>query len=90
MTAYVDAAWWASPALGPSRGQRGQVLSYVRPLDAALVGCGPVWCSLIGGGPSAARRGLRFSSLAGHGMPPVVKRRPAEPVNASETLLGIN
>ncbi len=46
MAAYVDAAWWASPALGPSRGQRGQVLSYVRPLDAALVGCGPVWCSL--------------------------------------------
>jgi hypothetical protein len=23
----------------------GQVLSYVRPLDAALFGCGPVWCS---------------------------------------------
>ncbi len=26
----------------------GQVLSYVRPLDAALFGCGPVWCSWIG------------------------------------------
>ena len=43
--AYVDAPWWASPASEPSPWQPGQVLSYVRPLDAALVGRGPVWCS---------------------------------------------
>ena len=43
--AYVDAPRWASPVSEPSRWQSGQVLSYVRPLDAALVGRGPVWCS---------------------------------------------
>ena len=42
---YVDAPKWASPGSEPSRWQPGQVLSYVRPLDAALVGRGPVWCS---------------------------------------------
>ena len=39
--AYVDAPRWASPDSEPSRWQPGQVLSYVRPLDAALVGRGP-------------------------------------------------
>ena len=34
-----------SPDSEPSRWQSGQVLSYVRPLDAAIVGRGPVWCS---------------------------------------------
>jgi len=42
---YVDAPKWASPDSEPSRWHSGQVLSYVRPLDAALVGRGPVWCS---------------------------------------------
>ena len=36
---------WASLISEPSRWQSGQVLSYVRPLDAAYVGRGPVWCS---------------------------------------------
>ena len=40
---YVDAPGWAS-RIGKRVGG-GQVLSYVRPLDAALVGRGPVWCS---------------------------------------------
>ena len=44
--AYVDDPVWASPAAEPSCWQCGQVLSYVRPLDAALVGRGPVWCLL--------------------------------------------
>ena len=42
---YVDAPMWASLMSEPSRWQSGQVLSYVRPLGAALVGRGPVWCS---------------------------------------------
>ncbi|MCY4398861.1 MAG: hypothetical protein OXE96_05870, partial [Gemmatimonadetes bacterium] len=33
---YVDAPKWASADSEPSRWQSGQVLSYVRPLDAAL------------------------------------------------------
>ena len=40
---------WTPPGLASltsNRGwwQSGPVLSYVRPLDAALVGCGPVRC----------------------------------------------
>ena len=42
---YVDTPRWASPDSEPSWWQSGQVLSYVRPLDAAHVGRGPVWCS---------------------------------------------
>ncbi len=42
---YVDAPGWASKDSETSWWQSGQVLSYVRPLDATLIGRGPVWCS---------------------------------------------
>ena len=41
---YVDAPLAASTTSNEGR-HVDQVLSYVRPLDAALLGRGPVWCS---------------------------------------------
>ena len=41
---YVDAPLVASTTSNEGR-LVGQVPSYVRPLDAALLGRGPVWCS---------------------------------------------
>ena len=43
----MGAPIWASLICEPSRWQTGQVLSCVRPLGAALVGRGPVWCSRL-------------------------------------------
>ncbi len=45
---YVDAPRWASPDSELGRWQLGQVLSYVRPLDAALLAAGPYGVREIG------------------------------------------